>query len=80
MIANSKDQARAAVQVVAALAETIRELGEVPNGNLYAHVMGTLSLGEYEKVIALLKRAGLVAEENHLLRWVGPKITGSVSR
>jgi len=68
----NKAELAAGLEVVAAMAETVRELKEVPSGTLYAHVMGQLSLESYEKVIGLLKRAGVVEETPaHLLRWVG---------
>jgi hypothetical protein len=72
----TKEQVAAGVQAVAAIAEAIRGLGEVPSGKLYALVCGTLSLEAYERTVGLLKRAGLVEERNHLLTWVGPKIEG----
>ena len=34
---------KAVLQVVVAIAQTIRSLGSVPSGHLYARVMGTLS-------------------------------------
>jgi len=72
----TKEQARAAVEVVTTLAEAVRDLGEVPSGELYAVAMSAgLSLGQYQSVLGVLKRAGLVEETPaHLLRWVGPKI------
>jgi hypothetical protein len=57
----------------AAMAEAIRELGSVPSGHLYANVCGRMDQPTYERIIETLKRAGLVAEKNHLLTWVGPK-------
>ena len=63
----------AAVQVIAAVAEAIRGLGEVPSGELYVHVMSRLSIEQYGRVIATLKSAGLIEERNHVLRWIGPK-------
>ena len=70
----SKEQVRAAVSAVAALAEAVRGLGEVPSGVLYANVMGSLSLDQYQQAIGILKRAGLVEETGHVLRWVGPAL------
>lgn len=72
----TKEQARAAVGAVTTVAEAIRELGEVPSGELYAVVMSAgLSLDVYNKILGIVKRAGLVEETpGHLLRWVGPKI------
>jgi hypothetical protein len=67
---------KAVVDVAMAIAETVRELGEVPSGTLYASVMTMgLSLKEYEGVLNVLTRAGLVSKDgNHLIRWVGPKV------
>jgi hypothetical protein len=61
------------IQIAVVVVEAIRELGSVPNGHLYAHVMGMLSFDEYQRIIAILKESGLVKEENHLLTYVGPK-------
>lgn len=61
------------LQIVKALADVIRDLGEVPNGHLYARVMGNLSLETYTSAIGTLKHAKLVEEHNNLLRWIGPK-------
>ena len=67
-------EALAAVRVAHAIAETIRELGEVPSGHLYARVMGVMDLRQYEQVIDLLIDARLVERDrSHLLRWIGPK-------
>lgn len=65
-------QARAALNIVLALAEAIRELGRVPSGTLYANVMGKLDLATYEAAIRMLKNAGLVKETAHELEWTGP--------
>jgi hypothetical protein len=51
------------------LGEAIQGLGEVPNGHLYARVMGHISLDTYNGAIEALKDSGLVTA--HLLRWVG---------
>ena len=65
-------QAKAAVSVVLAVADCIRELRTVPSGHLYARLMGHLSIDDYQSVIATLVRAGLVREhQSHLLEWIG---------
>lgn len=61
----------AAVATVAAVAEAIQELKEVPSGHLYAQLMGVMDLRTYNAVISALKKAGLITESNHLLTWVG---------
>lgn len=67
----TKEQAHAYVAIVKAIADAIKELGEVPSGHLYAGVSSRLELGYYQQIIELLKNAGLVEETpNHLLRWV----------
>lgn len=67
----TKEQISAAFQTIAAVAEAIRELKEVPSGHLYAQLMGSLSLDTYQAIIGRLTGAGLVLEENHLLTWIG---------
>ena len=70
MIGTGPAELKAAVGILNAVADVIRELGEVPSGHLYAHLMSKLSLEQYEQVIATLKQAGLITESNHLLTWV----------
>ena len=71
----TREQVHAAIEAVKAIAETIRKLGEVPSGHLYARLMGAgMSLETYHQIIATLKRAGLIEElPSHLLRWTGPE-------
>lgn len=61
------------VKLVGVIAEAIHNLREVPSGHLYAHVMGHVSLDAYTGAIDALKRAKLVDETHHLLRWIGPR-------
>lgn len=64
-------QRKQAVQIIGAIAEVIREVGEVPSGHLYARLMGKLDLAQYNVCIDVLKKAGLVKEERNLLTWIG---------
>jgi hypothetical protein len=73
--ASPKEQMKTAITIVAAVAEAIRELGSIPSGHLYAQVMGRIDLAAYTKIIGTLKNAGLVAEQNDLLTWVGPVLS-----
>lgn len=67
-------QARAGLAVIKAVADAVRELGRVPSGNIYAVVMGSLSLEQYERVLGILKDAGLIEETaGHELIWIEPK-------
>lgn len=74
-----KAQARAAVSALMAISEAIRELGEVPNGVLYAQVMGQMDLDAYKRILGILKGAGVIAEHNHVLRWTGPSFAKAVT-
>jgi len=76
MGALTAEQARKAVEVLHAMAEVVRGLGEVPSGVLYAHCMGALTLEQYERAIDILAGAGLVERAPmHVLRWVGPTLS-----
>ncbi|UOF83050.1 transcription factor E2F-4 dP-2/DNA ternarY [Caudoviricetes sp.] len=65
--------ASAAIQVIKAIADSIKELGEVPSGHLYAMVAGHMDLTTYDKIINILIASNLIKrEDSHLLVWVGP--------
>jgi len=68
----TKQQASEAFAVVAAVAEAIRELGEVPAGTLYGHLMGKMDFQAFTKVIGIIEGAGLVMRRGDLLVWKGP--------
>lgn len=67
----------AAREVVVIVGEAVRDLtaasplGGVPSGELYARLMGSLSLDGYNMIIGVLKNAGAVVENNYLLSWTG---------
>ena len=65
-------QVKGAIEILRAVAETIRELKEIPSGHLYAQLMGQMDLPTYTKIIDTLKDAGLVKESGHLLTWIEP--------
>lgn len=68
----TKEQLKAALDLVRIVAEAIREASQLPAGELYAVMMGTVSLPEFDRVIGMLVNAGLVArEQSNLLRWIG---------
>jgi hypothetical protein len=72
MTTPTKQQVLAIFESVRAIADLVKLLSPVPSGELYARVMGHMSLESYDKVIGTLKRAELVSESGHLLTWVGP--------
>jgi len=66
-----KAQVSNAIQILRAIAETIRELKEVPSGTLYAQLMGQMDLATYQRVIDTLKGAKVIEETPaSLLRWI----------
>lgn len=62
-----------AVKIAVAVADTIRELGEIPAGTLYAVLMTRMSHHDFEQLMGILVSAGLVKRSaSHLLTWIGP--------
>ncbi len=60
--------------MLTAVSEAIREAGRIPSGTLYAVLMGKVNIAGYEKMIGILKGAGLVEERSHELIWIGPRL------
>lgn len=61
------------VKMAKVIAAAIMEAGEIPSGHLYAALMSQMSLDEYNSLISVLVRAGLVEKQaSHLLVWKGP--------
>lgn len=50
--------------IITSLAETG---GEAPAGHIYAALMAHYTLDDYNDIMSVLKRAGLVTEERHLV-------------
>lgn len=61
----------AALDILKAVADALKELGSVPSGEFYARLCGKFNLQTYTKIIDTLKRAGLIKVEGHLITWVG---------
>ena len=66
-----KTAQEAALEMVIAVGQAIRELGGIPNGHLYTRLMGTLSLDEYNAIVAKLQEAKLISIDNHFITWIG---------
>ena len=47
--------------------ETVKDLGGIPSGHLYAHVRGMMSLDVYNTMLSELKAEGKLSEENFYL-------------
>ncbi len=66
-----KQNVLAAIELVSAVADAIRELGTVPSGQLYARLTDVMDIRCFEQVVALLVKAGLIERlPNNILRWV----------
>jgi hypothetical protein len=66
------DQIQAGVRAAVAVGQSIKELGSIPEGVLYAQLMGHMDLSAFESLIRLLVRTGVVERDvNHILRYVG---------
>ncbi len=79
MTSKLTESTEAALKIVAACGEAIRDLCTldpmgVPSGVFYARLMAEgFSMHDYEVVIGVLKKGKLIEERNHLLIWTGPK-------
>lgn len=69
----TKQQVESTIATLRAIADTIRELKQVPSGILYSQVMAHMDLATYQRIIEILKGSGLITELNQMLTWVGPK-------
>ena len=67
------EKKKAAIRALMVVAEAIRDLKSVSSDKLYASLMNKLTIDQYTNVLRILKNAGLVKEEAHLLIWSGPK-------
>lgn len=65
-------QLQSAFMLTAAVAEAVREAGEIPSGTVYAAMLSRIDLAGFEALIRTLKGAGLISETAHMLRWIGP--------
>jgi hypothetical protein len=67
----TKEDLHAGFQTIRAIADTIQEVQEIPSGKLYAMLMSHgLTILQYEKIIGILQRAGLITVKNHLIKWI----------
>jgi hypothetical protein len=71
---STKADVVAAMSVTVAIGEAIRELGQVPSGQLYAQLMSKLSFEAYSGAIEVLQRANLIKQTtSFMLVWIGPE-------
>ena len=70
----NREQIRAVIELAVEYGRLIRSakqsaLGGIPNGELYARVMGHISLEQHTAILNMLKEQKLIEETNHLLVW-----------
>lgn len=65
-------KAAGAIAIVRAIADTVKELREVPSGTLYSNLMAQgMTLQQYETVLDILKKARVIeVTPAHLVRWI----------
>lgn len=71
----TKEQVVGLVMVLKAVAETVREAGEVPAGIVYAALMQQgCTLEQFNRICDQLAKCDLVKRTGDVLKWVGPAI------
>lgn len=58
-------------QIIGVIRDTIKDLGRVPSGHLYATLQGQMSLTSYQYIISILQASGCVEVKNHEIIWIG---------
>lgn len=73
MDTTTQQHVTAMLNFIRLVGEAIYEAGPagIPSGHLYAMLVGKVSLDTYQYAIGILKDAGVVTEQSHLLRWTG---------
>ena len=72
-MAVTADEIRAGIEIVKAVAETVREVKRAPAGVVYAALMTRgVSLAGFEKIVGILERAEVVRRDGDVLVWIGP--------
>jgi len=66
----TRQQIIASLNAIKAIADTIKELGVVPSGQLYGTLVGVMDLNTYESFVSRLVGAGLVKKNGNMLVWV----------
>jgi len=73
-MATTDDQLKAALTVLSAVAEAIRDVGIIPAGHLYAAMMGNVDLPTFDRIIGILTNCKLIEKSGNSLRWIGEEV------
>jgi hypothetical protein len=62
------------VAIAIAVCESVRAAGPegIPEGPVYAQLMGMINIHGWQAIVTSLKDSGLVEVRNHVMHWVGP--------
>lgn len=74
MATPTREQVRAAFDLMVAVTEVIRDVKEIPSGVLYARLMDKLSFPAYMAMLESLQRTKLIEVKSHVIYWVGPNL------
>ena len=67
----TKAEIKAGIQILIAVGQTIRELKTVAAGHLYARLMGKMDLEQFDAMIGVLEKQGLVKRTtDHQIAWI----------
>ena len=67
------EQRKAVLELIQAIAETIKELGSVPAGHLYARLMDKMSIETFQTIVDTLVKAKIIENKGFLLTYIGPR-------
>lgn len=64
----TREQLHAGLETIKAVGDTVKELGRVPSGTVYAALSTRgVSLEGFKSIVRILVKAGVIREEGHTL-------------
>lgn len=66
-----EDYIQTILEVASELSKEIKRRKEIPEGILYAPLMGHLRLDEFEAILQLLEKNKRIRRENYVIYWIG---------
>ena len=64
-------EVKTAIKIMAAVASSVKELGRVPSGHVYAMLMGRMDFQQFQAMENCLLKTGLVKKEGDEYVWKG---------
>lgn len=56
---------------IIAIGDAIHKLGQIPEGHMYARIMGQMTVDEFNVITEILIEQKLIKRENNVLIWIG---------